>query len=112
MDSIALVEIPCKVQRTVREMLSKHNEEWSGKLGEIQSLPHQIKLTAESIPPHSQPNRTRLKKREHDFSKVKRLLDAGVIEPARLEWATLAVFVRRPDGSLCLLRRLQASEGP
>lgn len=95
----------------MKEVHSTHKDMWSGKLGKIRRPPHRIKLIAGATLVHSQPYTARPKIREHEFAEVRRMLDAGVIEPARTEWASLVVFVPKPDGSrrFCVdYRRLNA----
>ena len=82
-------------------MLTKHEDMWtSGRLGEISATEHRIKLTDGTKPIRSMPygqGSATLTKAEHE---IRKMLDAGVMEPATSEWASPIVLVPTKDGSL------------
>lgn len=93
------------------EMLSKFENMWDGTLGTIKAAVHRIELEPGSRPIHQQPYRAGPTQREHERREIDKMLKAGVIEPAKTEWASPIVFAPKKDGQLrfCIdYRRLNA----
>ncbi len=66
---------------------------WGGNLGEINSTSHRIDQNPGTRPIAQHPYRAGPRAREAEDKEVKRLLEVGVIEPARTEWASPLVLV-------------------
>ena len=100
-----------KFRSRVLDMLRKHSSLWSGALRTIRATEHRIPLEAGTIPIRSMSYRKGPTMREMVAKEVKKLLNAGVIEPVSTEWASPVVLVPKKDGSLrfCVhYRRLNA----
>lgn len=82
------------------EMLSKHAEMWSRKLGCIAATQHRIRLKPGSAASHQMPYRQGPEMRAVTQTHVEEQLRAGVIEPATSEWASPVVFAPKKDGKL------------
>jgi len=93
-------------------MLGTHEAMWApGKLGAISATEHRIELEPGTRPIRSMPYRQGPAMREKAGAEIRKMLDAGVIEPASSEWASPVVLVPKKDGSLrfCVdYRRLNA----
>ena len=81
-------------------MLKKYSKKWDGTLGEINTTVHRIELIPETCPIAKAPYRAGPKAREIEDAEVKKILEAGVIEPAQSEWASPVLLVPKPDGSM------------
>ena len=84
----------------VRGLLRPFADMWNGKLGKINVTQHRIELKPGATPVHAQPYRAGPKARSIDEEYVKKMLDAGVVEPGQSEWASPVVLVPKRDGSL------------
>ena len=100
LEELSLSHLPDDLKTKVLSVLKKHSSMWSGHLGEIKAPPYRIDLKPESKPVHSHPYRAGPKAREGEEDEEQRMLDAGVIEPAKSEWASSAVLIPKSDGSL------------
>ena len=116
-DTIDLGQIENNEMRTkIITMLTKDEDMWTtGRLGEITATEHRITLETGTKPIRSMPYRQGPAMRTKTEAKIRKMLDAGVIEPATSEWATPIVLVPKKDGSLqfCVdYRRLNAKTVP
>ena len=97
-------------------VLSKHEDMWtSGRLGEIAVREHRIELTDGTKPIRSMPHRQRPATSTEAEGEIRKMVDAGVIEPATSEWTSPNVLVPKKDGALrfCVdYRRLFAKTIP
>ena len=97
-------------------MLSKQEDMWaSGRLGEIAGTENRIELTDRTKPIRSMPYRQGPATRTKAEQEIRKMLDAGVIEPATPQWASPILLVPKKDGSLrfCVdYRRLNANPIP
>jgi hypothetical protein len=74
-------------------MLATHRQIWDGRLCRVSATSHYIDLVPGARPVHFQPYRAVPRAREAESAEVRRMLDAGVIEPASFEWASPVVLV-------------------
>ena len=82
-------------------MLTKPEDMWTtGRLGEITATEHRITLETGTKPVRSMPYRQGPAMRTKAEAEIRRMRDAGVIEPATSEWASPIVLVPKKDGSL------------
>ena len=82
-------------------MLETHQDMWtSGRLGKISATEHRIELEPSMKHIRSMPYRQGPAIREKAAAEIRKMLDAGVIEPATSEWASPIVLVPKKDGSL------------
>ena len=72
----------------------------SGRSGEIAATEHRIELTDGTEPIRSIPYRQGPATRTKAEHEIRKMLDAGVIEPATSEWASPIVLVPNKDRSL------------
>jgi len=82
-----------------------------GRLGVIDATEHRIDLQPGTRPIRSMPYRQGPALRAKAEAEIRKMLDAGVIEPATSEWASPVVLVPKKDASLrfCVdYRRLNA----
>ena len=112
-DAIELGHIENNEMRTkILTLLTKHEDMWTtGRLGEITATDHRITLETGTKPVRSMPYRQAPAMRTKAEAKIRRMRDAGVIEPATSEWASPIVPAPKKDGSLrfCVeYRRLNA----
>ena len=110
-EDIDLGHVPEDMRESVRNMLRTHESMWSGHLGEIKAAPHRIEIRAGANPVQAHPYRAGPAARRVEQEMVQGMLHDGVIEPARSEWASPVVLVRKQDNSLrfCVdYRRLNA----
>ena len=100
----------------ILRMLTKHEDMWTtGRLGEITATEHRITLETGTKPIRSMPNRQGPAMRTKAEVEIRRMRDAGVIEPPTSEWASPIVLVPKKDGSLrfCVdYRRVHARTVP
>ena len=101
-DTTDLGHIENNEMRTkILTMLTKHEDMWTtGLLGEITAAEHQITLETGTNPMRSTPYRQGPAMRTKAEAEIRRMRDAGVIEPATSEWASPIVLVPKKDGSL------------
>ena len=96
----------------ILSMLTKHEDMWTtGRLGEITSTELRITLETGTKPIRSMPYLQGSAMRTKAEAEIRKMRDAGVIEPATSEWASPIVLVPKKDGSLrfCVdYRRLNA----
>ena len=97
---INLEDVEKKYHSDIRSMLKRHEEMWSGKLGEIKVSEHHIDLVPGARPAKSHPYRAGPKARELEQFEIEKQLKAEVIEPAISEWASPVLFVPKKDGTL------------
>ena len=82
-------------------MLAKHEDMWTtGRLGEITATEHLITLETGTKLLRSMPYRKDPAMRTKAEAEIRRMRDAGVIEPATSEWASPIVLVPKKDGWL------------
>ena len=97
-------------------MLTKHADMWTtGRLGEITATEHQMTLETGTKPIRSMPYRQGPSMRTKADAEIRRMRDAGVIEPSTSEWASPFVLVPKKDGSIrfCVeYRRANAKKVP
>jgi len=85
----------------IRRMLDKHKAMWTGQaLGVIKATQHRIDLNAGARPVRFAPRRAGYTPREAETAKVRRQLEADVIEPTSSEWGFPVVLVPKKDGTL------------
>ena len=100
------------LRKCVVEMLETYQDMWtSGRLGEISAIEHRIDLEPGTKPICPMSYRQGPTMRDKAAAELRKMLDAGVIEPATSEWASPIVLVPKKDGSLrfCVYyRRLNA----
>ena len=116
-DTINLGHIDNNEMRTkILTMLTKHEDMWTtGRLGEITATEHRITLEPGTKPIQSMPYRQGPAMRTKAKAEIRKMRDAGVIEPATSEWASPIVLVPKKDRSLrfCVdYRRLNAKTIP
>jgi transposase InsO family protein len=97
-DTVDLGHLPIEFQERVRNLLSKHQEMWSGKLGHINAVRHHIPTIG--APVATQPYRAGPRAREDIDREVNRMLNEKVIEPSSGEWASPVVLIPKPDGTV------------
>ena len=110
-DELDLHDVPESRHKEIREMLRKHADIWNGHLGEIAATEHRIELVDGARPVRQQPYRLGPKQRVLVEQEIRKMQDAGVVQPSKSEWASPVVLVPKPDGSLrfCVdYRRLNA----
>ncbi len=94
------------------EMLRRHQDMWSGHLGEVTATQHRIDLKPDTRPSRQAPYRAGHSSRILIKKEIERMQSEGVIEPAMSEWASPVVIVPKNDGSarFCVdYRKLNAS---
>ena len=100
------------LRKRVIEMPETHQDMWtSGRLGEISATKHRIELEPQTKPFRFMPYQQGPAMRDRAVAEIRKMLDAGVIEPATSELASTIVLVPKKDGSLrfCVdYRRLNA----
>ena len=101
-DTINLEHVDGQDFRTqILNMLSKHEDMLTcGRLGEIAATEHRIELTDGTKPIRSMPYRKEPATRTKAEHEIRKMLDAGVIEPATSEWASPILPVPEKDRSL------------
>ena len=88
-----------KLRRKVLQVLDKHEAMWNGKLGELRATEHRIELKEGTRPIRQVPYRAGHHSREMIKRQINAMKDAGVIEPAKSEWASPVVMVPKKDGT-------------
>ena len=105
-----------EMQTKILTMLTKHEDVWTtGRLGEITVMEHRITLETGTRPIRSMPYRQGPAMRTRAEAEIRKMRDAGVIEPATSEWSSPTVLVPKKDGSLrfCVeYRQLNAKTVP
>ena len=94
-----LSHIPIANRERFRQMLTKYDELWDGKLGKINAVDHRIELKPGSQPSMQRPYRTGPQGRRFVEEEIGRMIDADVIEPAETEWDSPVVIAPKADGS-------------
>ena len=100
-EELDMSHVPDRLREKFRWMLKKYSRMWDGTLGEINTTVHRIKLIPETRPIAQARYRAGRKARDTEDAEVKKMLEAGVIEPAQSEWASPVLLVPKPDGSMC-----------
>jgi hypothetical protein len=90
-NTVDLGHLSIEFQERVRNLLSKHQEMWSGKLGHISAVRHHIPTIG--APVATQPYRAGPRAREDIDREVNRMLNEKVIEPYSGEWASPVVLI-------------------
>lgn len=98
-DERDLINVRGSCRQIFRRMLKRYSRMWDETLGEINTI-HRIYLVPNTRPIAQVPYQTGRKAREIEEADVKKKLDAGVIERARLEWASPVLLVPKSDGSM------------
>ena len=116
-DTIDLGHIENNEMRTkILTMVRKHKDmRKAGRLREITDTEHRITLETGTKPILSMPYRQGPEMRTKAEAEIRKMRDAGVVEPATPEWASPIVLVPKKDGSLqfCIdYRRLNAKAVP
>lgn len=91
------IDVPENKEADVRAILKKHEQAWSGKLGEINVTEMCIDFSPDVKPFKFPQLRAGPKTREIESEEIDKQLNAGVIEPAMSEWATPVLFVPKKD---------------
>ena len=101
-NSVDLSHIDDKsIREKILSMLSKHPDMWRpGQLGETKATEQRIELAPGTTPIRQAPYRQSHRGRDVQAEEIKKMLEAGVIEPATSEWASPVVLVPKKDGSL------------
>ncbi len=110
-DDLDLSDVDAKHHAAIRKMMRKHEDMWSGKLGNITVTEHTIDLVPGARPARSAPFRAGPKERELQAFELNKQLSAGLVEPSQSAWAAPVLFVPKKDGRLrfCVdYRRLNA----
>lgn len=94
------IHAPNKLHHPIRALLHKHEDIWSGKLGNISATTHRIDLVPGTRPFKSAPYCARQNFREFEGFEIKRQLAAYVIDSSNAEWAALVLFAPKKDGRL------------
>ena len=82
-------------------MLAKHEDMWAtGRIGEITATEHPVTLETGTKPIRSMPYLQGPAVRTKPEAEIRRMWDAGVIEPATSEGAAPIALVPKKDGSL------------
>ena len=105
LDHIGDADLP----KRLIEMLETHQDMWkSGRLGEISATEHRIDLEPGTNHIRFMPYRQGPAMRDKSAAEIRKMLDAGVIEPATSEWASPIVLAPKKHGSLrfCVDNRL------
>jgi hypothetical protein len=90
-NTVDLGHLSIEFQERVRNLLSKHQKMWSGKLGHISAVRHHIPTIG--APVATQPYRAGPRAREDIDREVNRMLNEKVIEPYSGEWASPVVLI-------------------
>jgi len=108
---LAHLEDP-ELEQQILRMLESHADMWApGRLGVIDATEHRIELQPGTKPIRSMPYRQGPALRAKAATEIRKMLDAGVIEPATSEWASPIVLVPKKDATMrfCVdYRRLNA----
>jgi hypothetical protein len=80
------------------KVLESHDRIWSGRLGRIAAVEHNIPTTGPPV--SAQPYRAGPQARELIDAEIQRMLDMDVIETAMSPWSSPVVLIPRPDGSI------------
>ena len=89
-----------ELRSRVIAILEKHSGMWDGSLGEINATCHRLPLVDGARPHREMPRRTGPETRRKIAEEVRKMLHAGVIEPAASEWASPVVLVGKNGGGL------------
>ena len=84
-EELDLSHVPDRLRERFRRMLKKYSRMWDGTLGEINTTVHRIELIPGTRPIAQAPYRAGPKAREIEHAEVKKMLEAGAIEPAQSE---------------------------
>ena len=83
-------------------MLSEFKEMGNGRLGKIGATKHRMDLKEGANPIYQASYRAGPTAQEKEKTEVRRMLRAGVFEPATAEWASPVAFVPKKDGAMRL----------
>ena len=90
------------LRKRVTEILETHPDmSTSGRLSEISATEHRFELEPETKPIRPMHYRQGPTMRDTAASEIRKMLDAGVIEPATPDRASRIVVVSKKDGSVC-----------
>ena len=95
-------ELSAPQRETVVRLLEEFHDVFSSQeldIGTFEGLHHKIQLS-DPTPFRERMRRTPLCFLEEEEKTLKRMLEAGVIQPSSSEWASAPVLVRKKDGSV------------
>jgi len=99
-DDLDLSDFDAKYHANIRDMMRKHEDMWSGKLGNITVTEHTIDLEPGARPHRAVPYRSGPKERELQGVELRKWLDEDAIEPSKSPWAAPVLFVPKKDGRM------------
>ena len=99
-DDLDLIDVDAKYHANIGDMMRKHEDMWSGKLGNITVTEHTIDLEPGACPHRAVPDRSGPKERELQGVDLRKWLDEDAIEPSKSPWAAPVLFVPKKDGRM------------
>ena len=101
-------ELPDDQQGQVRELMSKFGAVWSDVPGRTDRVTHTVE-TGSAHPVRQPPYRIPHAYKSEVLAEVQKMRAAGVIEPSTSPWCFLIVPVRKKDGTLRRLSKVECS---
>jgi len=98
--AVYIAAVPEEWSGPLKPLLRKHSSLCGGDLGLIRGVKHRIRLKPGAVPVRQHPYNAGPLAREREKAKVERMRSMGVIEPSTGEWASPALMVPKPDGSV------------
>lgn len=89
------IDVPPDNGKAVCDMLRKHKQMWSGKLGKIKATELWMDLKPDNRPFKSPPHRDGPKTEKLKQSEINKQLKVGVIDRVISEWAALVLLAPR-----------------